>query len=74
MKHKNRGKRLHTRNRYLRNHGFPVASPLWTSSGIFQRDFTIQWCRPKDCRLSSGFLLEPSNGVSVAFSNGVSLL
>ena len=36
--------------------------------------FTFQRYSPKDCHLSSGFLLESSNGLSVAFSNGFSCL
>ena len=43
-------------------------------SGIFQRNFAVQWYFPKDRHLSSGLLLELSNGISVAFSNGFSFV
>ena len=42
-------------------------SVQWMFSSIFQRNFTCQWYFPKDCHLSSGFVLELSNGCSVAF-------
>ena len=44
-------------------------------SCIFQRMFTFQWYVPKDCHLSSGFLLELTNVFSsVACSNDISLV
>ena len=68
-----RGKRSHTRNRRLGKHrGFQCQFPM-DFSGIFQHKLTCQYV-PKDCHLSSGFLLELSNGLSAAFSNGFSCL
>ena len=46
----------------------------WMFSGIFQQSFTFKWYYQKDCHLSSGLLLELPNGLSVAFSNGLSCL
>ena len=46
----------------------------WMLSGMFQRNIIVQLHDSKDCHLSSGGLLELSNGLSVAFSNGWSLL
>ena len=42
-----------------------------TFSGMFQHNFTWQWYFPTDCHLSSDLLLEMSNGLSVAFFNGI---
>ena len=56
------GKRLHARNRHLRNHrGCSAAFPMdvhW----YFQRNFTCQRYFAKDCHLPSGFVLELPNG------------
>ena len=46
----------------------------WTLSGIFQRIFISRWYCPKDYRLSSGFLVELSNGLPVACSYGLLIL
>ena len=43
-------------------------------SGMIQRNFICQLYFRTDCHLSSGLLQELSNGRSVAFSNGFSLL
>ena len=68
-----RGKILHTRNQHLRNHsGFPVAFSNGLSAAFPNR--FRQWYVPKDCHSPSGLLLEVSNGCSVAFSIGISLL
>ena len=45
----------------------------WMLSSIFQRDSTFQLHVPMDWHLSGGFLLEMSNGSSMAFSNGMLL-
>ena len=37
----------------------------------FPTKLIFQWYFPKDCHVSSGFVLNLSNGFSVAFSNGV---
>ena len=46
----------------------------WGRGVLFHRIFSFQQDVPKDCHLSSGCLLEVSNGLSVAFSYGNSLL
>ena len=46
----------------------------WIVGGIFQQKFTSQWYYPKGCHLSSGSLLELSNGLSAVLSDIITLL
>ena len=51
----------------LQSHA-PCPAPKWARTSIFQRIFAVQRYFPKDCHFPSGFLLENSNGFSVASS------
>ena len=58
----------------MAHHKGTPQKPSWNFSGIFLPNSTYRWYVQKDCHFSIGLSLELSNGLPVAFFNGISLL